>query len=208
MALKEHEVLKMAAIFGLAGGLSSAAAYYLYARVSKATVVDEMEELKKLLLGDLRQHSFIPATDPVDYTFTRDFMILLFRTMYTYQTIAKEIKKEQSFHKRIDCLKKKDNVGYFSAMDEKQRLMDTVQVEVKEMVFDYFNIITKEYEISYERWRKDETYSSQVQEIKASVDLEFVENKFGVPPQLTKEKTEEIVKAKGEFVNTTLMTMI
>ncbi len=32
-----------------------------------------------------------------DYCFTKEFMILLFKIMYTYQTIAKEIVKEQSF---------------------------------------------------------------------------------------------------------------
>jgi hypothetical protein len=81
-------------------------------------------------------------------------------------------------------------------------------VEIKDIVFDYFNIITKEYEISYEKWRKDEEYTAKVKEIKANIDTEFVENKFSLPPALTLEKAKEIIKTKGEFVNSSLMTMI
>jgi len=32
---------------------------------------------------------------------------------------------------------------------------------VTNMVFDYFNIIPKEYEISYDRWKNDEEFKKQ-----------------------------------------------
>lgn len=43
-------------------------------------------------------------------------------------------------------------------IEERSRLMDKINIEVKDIIFDYFNIITKEYEMSYEKWRADEDY--------------------------------------------------
>ena len=39
-------------------------------------------------------------------------------------------------------------------------------MEIKDIVFDYFNIITKEYEMSYEKWRDDETYQQEIKDTK------------------------------------------
>lgn len=33
-----------------------------------------------------------------------------------------------------------------------------VQQEIKDIIFDYFNLISKEYEMSYEKCRSDEVY--------------------------------------------------
>jgi len=35
-------------------------------------------------------------------------------------------------------------------------------MEMKDLVFDYFNIITKEYEIAYEKWKSDSEYAEAV----------------------------------------------
>lgn len=36
--------------------------------------------------------------------------------------------------------------------------MEKINIEVKDIVFDYFNIITKEYEMGYEKWKSDVDY--------------------------------------------------
>ena len=60
---------------------------------------------------------------------------------------------------------------------------------MKDIVFDYFNIITKEYEMAYEKWRGDKAYQEAIGEIKASVDKDYVDRKFEeLPKELTKEK--------------------
>jgi hypothetical protein len=80
---------------------------------------------------------------------------------------------------------------------------------MRDIVFDYFNIITKEYEIANEKYRSDPEYVAAVQKIKDDVDNEFVAKKFDeLPIGLTKEKTEEIIKKKQELVNEILMKSI
>ena len=44
--------------------------------------------------------------------------------------------------------------------------MDKVNVEIKDLVFDYFNIITKEYEMTYEKYKSDKEYKDKLEEIK------------------------------------------
>ena len=84
-----------------------------------------------------------------------------------------------------------------------------MQIDVKEIVFDYFNIITKEYEMAYERWRSDKDYQEAIASIKEQVDSDFIDKKWDdIPQGLTKEKTRELVKKKQETVNNLLMSMI
>ena len=45
--------------------------------------------------------------------------------------------------------------------------------EIREIVFDFFNIINKEYEISFEKWKLDELYKASIDEIKTEVDKEY-----------------------------------
>ena len=61
-----------------------------------------MQTLKMTLVNELRQMGINPPKTE-DYTFTKDFMVTLYKILYTYQTIGKEIVKEQFFHKRIEA---------------------------------------------------------------------------------------------------------
>ena len=80
---------------------------------------------------------------------------------------------------------------------------------MKDIVFDYFNIITKEYEIAYEKWKSDPVYAEAVQKIKDEVDNEYVAKKFEeIPSALTKEKTQMIIDRKQEMINEILMKSI
>ena len=80
---------------------------------------------------------------------------------------------------------------------------------MKDIVFDYFNIITKEYEIAYEKWKSDPVYAEAVQKIKDEVDNEYVAKKFEeIPSSLTKEKTQMIIDRKQEMINEILMKSI
>ena len=73
---------------------------------------------------------------------------------------------------------------------------------MKDIVFDYFNIITKEYELAFEKWKDDPVYVEAITKIKLETEQEYVSNKFlELPAGLTKEKTEEIIKRKQEIVN-------
>jgi len=136
-------------------------------------------------------------------------MIYLFRVLYTYQTIGKEVVKEQHLEKRISHLRANDLAAYQAALDTRPREFQQVQADMRDIVFDYFNIITKEYEIANEKYRTDTEYATAVQKIKDEVDNEFVVKKFDeLPAGLTKEKTEKIIKKKQEIVNEILMKSI
>jgi hypothetical protein len=79
-------------------------------------------------------------------------------------------------------------------------------MEMKDIVFDYFNIITKEYELAFEKWKEDKVYVEKITQIKLDVESEYVSNKaIELPAGLTKEKTEEIIKNKQEVVNQIMM---
>ena len=83
-----------------------------------------------------------------------------------------------------------------------------LSLEIKEIVFDYFNIITKEYEIAFEKWKVDDDYKNQITEIKKQIDEEYLEKKYEVPPTLTKEKAQELVDTKQSYINQALIKMI
>lgn len=88
--------LKFSALIGLASGLASAGLYYLYTRQSGQVdrASDQMSLLKQELIRELRQKPINAPKDP-DYTMPREFMVYLFSMLYTYQSIAKEVIKEQ-----------------------------------------------------------------------------------------------------------------
>ena len=87
-------------------------------------------------------------------------------------------------------------------MDSRAKEFQTVQMEMKDIVFDYFNIITKEYELAFEKWKETTEYVERVTKIKLETEQEYVSNKYlELPAGLTKEKTQEIIKRKQEIVN-------
>lgn len=106
-------------MIGAAGGLIASSAFYLYkANVLGRVNEDEMTMLKKELVKELRQKPINTPKD-ADFTFPRDFMVYLFKTLYTYQTIGKEIVKEENFHKRISHYQNEDFAMYTDVVEKK-----------------------------------------------------------------------------------------
>lgn len=133
---------------------------------------------------------------------TLDFMVTLFRLLYTYQTIGREIVKEEILDRRIAHLRAGDGDRWEAVMDSRPKEFQTVQMEMKDIVFDYFNIITKEYELAFEKWKETTEYVERITKIKLETEQEYVSNKYlELPAGLTKEKTQEIIKRKQEIVN-------
>jgi hypothetical protein len=69
-------------------------------------------------------------------------------------------------------------------------------MDMKDIAFDYFNIISKEYEMAFDKYKSDEDYKTKAEEIKKQIDDDYVEKRFELPASLTKEKTQQIVKLK------------
>ena len=89
-----------------------------------------------------------------------------------------------------------DKQAYENCIIKQNDVLSVLSLEIKEIVFDYFNIITKEYEIAFEKWKVDDDYKNQITEIKKQIDEEYLEKKYEVPPTLTKEKAQELVDTK------------
>lgn len=84
-----------------------------------------------------------------------------------------------------------------------------MQAEVKEIIFDYFNLIPKEYELAYEKWRNDEVYKEAIEQTKSEIDREYVDSKYDVLPEgLTRAVAENFVRRKQEVVNQIIMAMM
>jgi len=71
-----------------------------------------MHLLKQELINDLSSKPIEPEKDPKDHFLTRDFMIYIFKKLYTYQTIGREVVKEQHLEKRISHLREQDLNSY------------------------------------------------------------------------------------------------
>jgi hypothetical protein len=53
-----------------------------------------MSQLKQELINELNAKPIDAEKDPKDHFMTRDFMIYMFKLLYTYQTIGKEVVKD------------------------------------------------------------------------------------------------------------------
>ena len=87
--------------------------------------------------------------------------------------------------------------------------MQALSFEIKDIVFDYFNIITKEYEMAHEKYKLDEDYKNTLEEIKKQVEDEYIDKKIEtIPETLTKEKTQQLVDQKQGYMNQVIMRML
>ena len=108
-AAGDSNILKTSAIIGLASGLVSAGLYFLYRQYSGATSgshsIDRMAQLKQELINELNAKPIEAEKDPKDQFMTRDFMVYMFKLLYTYQTVGKEVVKDQNLERRVTYLR-------------------------------------------------------------------------------------------------------
>lgn len=113
--------VKLSAIFGLASGLASVGLYYLYLRLhGPVRNQDQLSLLKAELVKELRKRE-IEAPKDADFTLTREFMVYLYRQLYTYQTIGKEVAKETQHERRVHLLKAGEVAAYRDLLDNRQK---------------------------------------------------------------------------------------
>ena len=80
--------------------------------------MDELSLLKAELVKDLRSRP-IEAPKDADYALSRDFMVYLYRQLYTYQTIAKEVVKEAQLERRVQLVKAGDVPQYQELLENR-----------------------------------------------------------------------------------------
>ena len=65
-------------------------------------------------------------------------------------------------------------------------------------MFDYFNIIVKEYMMSLDKWRGDTDYTNAIRDKFKVIDEEFKQSELDqeIPECLTKELAEQLIEEK------------
>lgn len=102
-----------------------------------------------------------------------------------------------------------DDKNYHDCIEKRNTGLQQIGLEIKDIVFDYFNIISKEYEMSFEKLKHDEEYKVKANELKQSIDQDYLEKKYEVLPQsLTKEKAKTIIQQKQQYIQQTLVRML
>ena len=64
--------------------------------------------------------------------------------------------------------------SYSECIVQKNTLYAQASLEIKEIVFDYFNIINKEYEMSFEKYKATTEYIDKINELKKSIEEEYL----------------------------------
>jgi len=199
----DQKPVKVGLIGASCGFLTSLAYYALTKPKSQG-----MARLRAELISELQQHPVKAPKDPKTFTFTKEFMVMIYRLLYTYEQIAKQLAQEEHFEKRVRLLQEGKGQEYRAMLETKNDVEMMAVREVKEMIFDYFNIIQKEFELSYEKYKEDEEYQKKNDEIKDFVDSEYIQKKVDLPPALTKEKAVSILQTKSQRVQTKLMAAL
>jgi hypothetical protein len=58
----------------------------------------------------------------------------------------------------LEALKQMNDRDYITCLMDTEKEKKAVNAIVTELVFDYFNIIAKEYEMTYDKWRTNEDF--------------------------------------------------
>ena len=85
-------------------------------------------------------------------------------------------------------------------LEERSGGFQKINIEIKDIVFDYFNIITKEYEIAYDKYKDNKEYADKLKEIKEKVEEDGLMNPTIVQcsNEVKKKKPSLFSKSKKE----------
>ena len=69
-------------------------------------------------------------------------------------------------------------------------------------MFDYFNLIVKEYYLAVDKWGQDLDYTAEIKEIYCKIDKELEEEELSeeVPRELTREIAEALLTEKENLL--------
>ena len=69
-------------------------------------------------------------------------------------------------------------------------------------MFDYFNLIVKEYYLAVDKWGQDLDYTAEIKEIYSKIDKELEEEELSeeVPRELTREIAEALLTEKENLL--------
>lgn len=159
----------------------------------------------KKILDEFRQEltelfPLEPPRSPTDGLFTKEFFVKFHVILYRYRKTGSEIISEANFQERIVYLRQaeailKENVDnndelkatetelrkkYHEVLKGETEDLDKFVERLQEHLFDFFNMIRKEYYMSLDKWATDNDYVKQVKDEYAKVDKELYEDEMNI----------------------------
>ena len=89
---------------------------------------------------------------------SKEFMLKLSQISHKYQIIAQQLINNQQECRRHTALNNNNEFLYAKAMTEAQGRKIKIAMDVEDIIFDYFGIITVQYEISNRQLDRDIQY--------------------------------------------------
>ena len=106
-------------------------------------------------------------------------------------TMSEEAREIQKLQEEYNQVLKGENQDF-----------DKFALSVQDLVFDYFNIIVKEYYLTLDKWCQDQDYVKQIKEEYKKIDTELDEEEKNepIPEGLDKEKAEQLLSEKEKLL--------
>jgi len=152
---------------------------------------------------------------------SKPFMVQLHTLLYKYKKYATEIIEDANTCQRVALMKQADDltligdtanskkvmVEYDVVLKGEERDLEEFTILMQDTVFDYFNIIVKEYYMAVDKWGQDKDYVSAVKLEYEKIDkeLEAQDDEEPLPEGLVKEIANQLLKEK-EMLLTNIYT--
>jgi len=83
-----------------------------------------------------------------------------------------------------------------------QRDVDEYVMQLQDCVFDYFNIIVKEYYMAQDRWGSDTAYVAEIKKVYEKIDKEIEADDLSeeIPEALNRQLSENLLKNKEQML--------
>lgn len=150
-----------------------------------------------------------PPRSSKDGVYQKDFFLNFHVLLYKYRKYGRDIMSENNFNWRIKLLQEaeemmknnqtndpeiKEQEGdvrkkYMAYIKEENIDADAYTQKLQELIFDYFNMIKKEYYMALDKYATDPDYVKEIKEEHEKVDKEMYDEEMSlpIPETLTKE---------------------
>lgn len=185
----------------------------------EANPTQSKEQTMKQVLAELKRELTKFKIDPPhgeDGLLTKDFMIKMHILLYKFKKYGQDMLGEANFHQRVYLMRQAEEYkaqGNQAESDAEMKKYDALLrgereendlfvQDLQETVFDYFNLIVKEYYMAIEKWGRDMEYVEAIKKKYEEIDKEIEEDEkqVEVPEGLTKEVAEQLLREKEELL--------
>lgn len=128
---------------------------------------------------------------------SKAFMLKLTEISHKYQLMAQLMVKNQQEARRHEALRNKDSFSWLKANAATEGRKMKLAMEIEDITFDYFGIISMQYEISNRQLDRDMDY--QVTKLKMQSEISRTFNPPAETEGLTLEKAEPLAKRIQDF---------